>query len=114
MLHRSRMADNASEAGVCPGQRKLRLNVMIELPGLPASRVVATVALVTQSAAMRIVTTMTCDTVILGIVKRRGRMTLTAGHVRVRADQRKTGNVMIEPQLSSPIGRDMAILAPCA
>ena len=31
----------------------------------------------------------------------------------MRPDQRKTRNVMIEPQLCSPIGRDMAILAPC-
>ena len=57
---------------------------------------------------------MTCDTGIPGVVKRRGRMTLTAGHIRVRTDQWKTRNVMIEPQLSSPIGRDMAILTPCA
>ncbi len=108
------MADNASEARVCPGKRKLRLRVMIELPSLPVSRVVATVAPVAEPATVCIVVNMTCDTGVPGVVKRRGRMTLIAGHVRVRTEQWKTCNVMIEPQLCSPIGRDMAILAPCA
>ncbi len=87
---------------------------MIELPGLPVSRVVATVAAVAESATVCIVVNMTCDTGVPSVVKRRRCMTLIAGQVRVRPDQWKTRNVMIEPQLCSPIGRDMAILAPCA
>ncbi len=87
---------------------------MIEQPGLPIGWVVATVALVTKPTTVCVIVTVTCDTVVRGVVKRCGLMTSIAGQVRVFADQWKICDVMVEPQLCIPVGRNMAGFAACA
>jgi len=99
---------------VCPGQRKLRLRVVIEPPVLPVGRVVTTVAALAKSATVWIVVSVACETGVPGVVKRRGHVTLIAGHIGVRTDQWKTCKVVIEPQFCSPTGHVMTALALCA
>lgn len=70
-------------------QWKIRLHIMVELPRLPIDRGVASVALIAQTAAVRIVITVTRHTVVFRVTERWGCVALIAGDIRMRANQRE-------------------------
>lgn len=74
----------------------------------------ATTAVVAERTAMYVVITVAGSAGAVGIVKCRGCVTLFAGDVGVRADQRKTRNVMIEHEVCDPARRNVAGFAPIA
>ncbi len=94
-------------------QRKARLRVVIELPRLPERWIVARVALPAECAAMRVVVRVAGDAIAIGIMKRRGCMAAITRRLRVRAEQRKTREVVVEPHPADPVGCDMTIPALC-
>ncbi len=105
------MAAIAGNGGVRTAQHKTGLRVVIELPRLPGRRIVASVALHAERAAMRVVACVAGNTVGPGVVECRRLMAIVTRYLRVRTEQRKAHQVMVEPYVRSPVGRDVAACA---
>lgn len=56
---------------------------------------------------MRLTTAVARSTIAISIMKRCGCVTLLTGDVGVHADQGKTRDVMVEPELGNPTRRNM-------
>lgn len=97
--------------GVRPGQRKIRLPVVIELPCPPVHRVVARCAVIAITVRMRIVCGVAIDAGVRCIPERVRLMTGVAGGIDVLAEQRKTGQVVIEEDIALPGRVVVAVLA---
>jgi len=108
---RACVATIAGNNGVRTAQHKTGLRVVIELPRLPGRRIVASVALLAERTAMRIVACVAGDTVGPGVVECRRLMAIVTRYLRVRTEQRKAHQVMVEPYVRSPVGRDVAACA---
>ena len=87
----------AGESRVRSRQRKISLTIMVELPCAPVRRVVAVIALLAETALVRVVVDVTRNAGAVRVVECGGRMALFAAYVGVGTDQRKAGDVMIEP-----------------
>lgn len=110
----SAMAGEAVEPGVSPGEREPRIAIVIELPERPAVRVVATGTIAAQPALVAVVCTVTRYAVHGRVAKTPRCMALATGHHAMQADQRKTGDVVIERDRLAPAGRLVAVLATLA
>ncbi len=75
----------AGNSDVRTAQHKGGLRVVIELPRLPGGWIVASVALLAERAAMRVVACVAGNTVGRGVVKGRRLMAIVTRHLRVRA-----------------------------
>ncbi len=107
------MAAIAGNSGVRTAQHKTGLRVVIELPRLPGRRIVASVALLAERTAMRVVACVAGNTVGPGVVKCRRLMAIVTRYVRVRAQERKAHEVMVKPYVRSPVGRDVTACTLC-
>lgn len=91
------MTVDTSDTLMSARQWEARLCRMIELPRMPIDGVMASIALLTQSASMWIVLRMTSDALTVGITEGLIGMALLTTHFSVRTDQRESRNVMVEP-----------------
>ena len=91
------VAGIAGESRVRARQRKISLMIMVELPCPPVRRVVAVIALLAETSMVRVVVDVTGNAGAVRVVERRGRMALFTAYVGVSTDQRKAGDIMIEP-----------------
>lgn len=91
-------------------QREARLPRMIELPSLPAVRVVAPRTLGTEPALVKLVL-MTSAAGCGRILEAGCAVTLLAGDGRVQPNQGKTRDIMVERDLLAPAGLLVALLA---
>lgn len=91
------VAGIAGESRVRARQRKISLMIMVELPCPPVRRIVAVIALLAETALVRVVVDVTGNAGAVRVVERRCRMALFTAYVGVSTDQRKAGDVMIEP-----------------
>ena len=96
------MAICACHIDVCTGQSEARLRIMIKAPCVPIGRVVASVASLTEAAAVRICIIVAGNTFHRGIVERRIGMTIVTTDGGMCADQWKLCNVVIEPDATGP------------
>ena len=95
------MARGAFQSGMRAGQREAGLPIMIEAPKGPTVRVMATIASLPQRQLMEriLVAVRACRRrLAIGI----GAMALFTWHGRVKSDQGKICNVVIERYLSTP------------
>lgn len=83
-------------------QLKVGLHVVVKRPCAPVGRIVAGVALVTEAAAMWVVTSVAGSACRIHIVKSGGRMTPVTFEFAMCSHQRKVCNVMVEVQLRNP------------
>jgi hypothetical protein len=81
------------------GDLVLGAAVMIEVPGLPVSRVMATVALPAKTEFMLVLLLVAGITIRLGILEFRGLVTLLALGLDVTAQQRKLRLIVVEPDV---------------
>lgn len=82
---RACVAAIAGNSGMRAAQHKGGLRVVIELPRLPGGWIVASVALLAERTAMRIVACVAGDTVGPGVVECRRLMAIVTRYLRVRA-----------------------------
>ncbi len=85
LFGRACVAAIAGNSGMRAAQHKGGLRVVIELPRLPGGWIVASVALLAERAAMRVVACVAGNTVGPGVVKGRRLMAIVTRHLRVRA-----------------------------
>ena len=102
------VATIAGNGGMRAAQHKCGLRIVIELPRLPGGWIVASVALLAERAAMRVVACVAGNTVGPGVVECRRLMAIVTRYLRMCAEQRKAHQVMVEPNVRSPVGRDVA------
>ena len=96
------------------GQRKMGLGCVVELPIAPTVRVVAGNALFAQVLLVHVLGTVTTDAFVGRLAECPRRMAFLAGNADMQADQRKTGEVMVELHLVSPASLVVAMLAVAA
>src|SRR5664279_366572 len=104
------VAGLAIEATVGPGQRIVRLRVVIVAPALPAVRVVTKRTVQAQAAFMMLVA-MASVAIQRRALELQRAMALLASHDSVAADQRKSGDIVIEGRDFAPIGLAVTLLA---
>lgn len=92
------------------GERETGVHIMVELPGSPTARVMTAATLIAERALVHVIFAVTRRASAVGIVERHRRVALRTGNIRVRADQRKTRDVMIEADLCDPARRNMTAL----
>lgn len=90
-------------------QRPFCLYTVIEVPQLPASRIMAANTTDTQSSAVFIVALMTGLTIHSNSLKRSSDVTRLAGNRCVQTNQRKVSKVMIEHNIQMPALFVMAV-----
>ena len=105
------MTVTATETGMFPGQRKLCLLAVIELPERPAIGVMAAGALLAEPAFVNVLGTMTCEAFDRRIAIGTRRMAFLAGNAGVQPDERKSRKVVVEPDVVPPPGLLVARLA---
>lgn len=105
------MASGALQLGVCACQCETGRFIVIEGPDIPAVAVVATCAVLAETAFMDIIRLMATVTVGLGIFELLREMALFAGHGDMQPHQRKVAQIVIEAHLATPRIRDMALVA---
>ena len=110
-LARGCVATGAGKLVVCTAQRKAGLRIVIELPRVPVRRIVASVALAGECAAMRVIVRVAGNTIGTCVVKCRRRMAPITRDFGVRTQQRKTGQVVVEKYPRHPVGRDVTAFA---
>ncbi len=113
LFGRACVAASAGNSGMRAAQHKGGLGVVIELPRLPGGWIVANVALLAERAAMRVVACVAGNTVSPGVVKGRRLMAIVTSYLRVRAQEWKAHQVMVEPYVRSPVGGDVTARALC-
>ena len=94
----------ASEVFVTAVQFEFRLLVMIENPYSPPVGVMARCAILSQRCFVFVVSLVAGITGGFGVLIRCGQMALLAGRGCMQADERKTGQVMVENHLLRPAG----------
>jgi len=103
----------AIEAAMRPGQREVRLRVVIEAPPGPTVRVVAEPAVRPQTAFMMPVAVAGGADQRCALEQQRA-VTFLARHHGVAPDQRKSRDIVIEGRDSAPIGLAVTLLAAAA
>jgi hypothetical protein len=103
----------AQQALVGAGERILRLSVVIEAPPRPAVRVVAKRTVGPQAPFMMLVL-MAARASARDTLEQHRTMALFARDHCVAADQRKSGEIVVERDLLTPAGLAMALLATVA
>ena len=111
LIHRRRMTTRAAEFRVRTLQLEIGLSSVIENPGRPGIGIVTTTALASQRALVLIGVTMTLDAGQRSVLEGRCGMAGLTGDQRMLTDQRKSAQVMLEPDLSHPRFFRVAILA---
>ena len=96
------MAAGAAELCVCTGQREIGYRAVIEHPRLPGHRAVTVRADLTERSGVIVILRMTIDAVLACIVKCGSRMTGSAVGLRVRANERKAAQTVIEHDIGIP------------
>ena len=104
------VAGLAIEVVVGPGQRVVRLLVVVIAPAFPAIRVVTRLALRPQAPLVMLVAVAGVTIQRRALVLKRA-MTFLASHNGVAADQRKSADVMVEGRCSTPVGLSVTLLA---
>lgn len=113
LARRYRMTGLTGNIDVAAGQREIGLNVVVERPHRPVAGTVAGFTLRPEATAVGIITTMTIDAVLGGVMKCGCGVTAVAGYVRVQADQRETSEVMLETHVRRPRELPVAVFASC-
>jgi hypothetical protein len=103
----------AIETSVPPGQRVVRLCVVIKAPPAPIVRVVAK-RTVRPKATFMMLVPVTGGAAQRRALEQQRAMTFLARHDGVAPDQRKSRDVVVEKRCSAPAGLSMALLATTA
>lgn len=108
------MAVPAAQPLMRTGQWKMGLGCVVELPVAPSVRVVTGTAFPTQVFLVHVLGTVTADAFVGRLAECPRRMAFLAGNADMQADQRKTGEVMVELHLVAPASLVVAMLAVAA
>lgn len=98
----------ATHLGVRTRQWEACEQIVIKRPGRPCRSVVAGAAAFTQRSVVRIIVDVTAAAIGPRVMEGCRLMATGTREVGVRSEQRERGNVVVEPELTVPAGRDMA------
>lgn len=101
-VHRLHVAARAGEPLVTTSQGKIGLRVVVELPALPAVRVVALPASGAERPAVGVVGSMTRDALTIRTAKDVPGVTIAARRHGMQTEQRKARQLVIEAQVGGP------------
>lgn len=110
-LHGVFVAAQTLQALMRPQQGEFRLFVMVEPPQGPPVGVVAKGATRSESHLMIVIRFMAGDAGRIGVLEPLREMAVLASGHGMDSDQRKAGQIMVEPDKISPGSRFMAALA---
>jgi len=110
-MSRLLMAAGASDFAVRAGEGEASFLSVVELPNIPAVRVVAVDALFAQGAFVYVVALMTAATILRDAFVARAHVTLHAGNGDVQSKQRKAAQIVIKRDFDSPALALMTLLA---
>ena len=96
------MAAFARDVRVSTVEREAGLLVVIEPPLLPIDRVVAECTILAEAPFVRVVLTMATDAVFGGVTKYVRFVTLAAIRLRMFAQQREAGEIVVEEDIILP------------
>jgi hypothetical protein len=100
-----------AQAGVCTLQRKIRCGVMIESPQRPCERRMTFSAIRTERCRVDVVVGMAVDALLVSIMEGRRCMTVLANDFRMPAEERETGEIVVETNTLDPVDFDVAVRA---
>src|SRR5664279_2816806 len=101
-FHGPAVTGAADRALVLAVEDEFRPRVVVEIPGLPAARVVALLAAGAQRLLVLVVLDVAGVAVALRAPEQRARVTHPALHLRVSAEQRKAGQAVVERRRRLP------------